>query len=747
MRCHAWLLGSAVMTPRMMRWRHLGRASAVVSVAATLLLVAPGNARAQGSVVGWGHQVVRPQEEMSDLTAVGAGLAHSLGLRADGSIVAWGRNETGECNVPEPNTGFVAVAAGGGVHHPGGFEGEVISGYSLGLKADGSIVAWGDNISGQCNVPEPNQEFVTLAAGSYHSLALKADSSIVAWGGNEDGQCNVPEPNTGFVAVAAGGAWDAWSGGGGHSLGLKANGSVVAWGANGWGQSTVPEPNTGFVAVAAGSGHSLGLKSDGSIVAWGNNDWGQCTVPEPNAGFVALAARSGHSLALKSDGSIVVWGNDECGQCNVPEPNTGFVAAAAGGGHCLGLKLGGALVGWGCGDHAQCGAPGPNTGFVAVTSRGGHSLALREDGSVAAWGWNTAGECNVPDPNVDFVEVAAGGLYRIDCWHAMCRDYADGHSLGLKANGSIVAWGRNNDGQCDVPEPNADFVAVAAGGAHSLGLKGDGSIVAWGSNRDGQCSVPEPNTGFVAIEAGDAHSLGLKGDGLIVAWGRNNEGQCDLPEPNEGCVAVAAGGWHNLALKSDGSVVAWGSNGDGQCNVPEPNACFVAIAAGGFLVDHSFKDISYCGHSVGLKEDGSIVAWGRNDWDYFGQSDVPEPNEGFSLIAAGGTHSLALKGRSAAAVDDEWIRRESAVVVAPNPFTTSTRILYAATTPVSTRLSIYDVSGRCVRMLERGGSAAGQYQVEWDGRDDDGRAVPAGIYLVRVSVSEGSTLTRVMMIR
>jgi alpha-tubulin suppressor-like RCC1 family protein len=56
------------------------------------------------------------------------------------------------------------------------------------------------------------------------------------------------------------------------------------------------------------------------------------------------------------------------------------------------------------------------------------------------------------------------------------------HSLGLKKDGSIVAWGGNSDGQCDVPEPNTNFIAVAAGWWHSLGLKKDGSIVAGGNN-------------------------------------------------------------------------------------------------------------------------------------------------------------------------------------------------------------------------------------------------------------------------
>ena len=78
------------------------------------------------------------------------------------------------------------------------------------------------------------------------------------------------------------------------------------------------------------------------------------------------------------------------------------------------------------------------------------------------------------------------------------------HSLGLKADGSIVAWGYNAYGQCNVPAPNSGFVAIAAGGSHSLGLKADGSIVAWGYNCYGQCNVPAPNSGFVAIAAGSS---------------------------------------------------------------------------------------------------------------------------------------------------------------------------------------------------------------------------------------------------
>jgi len=190
----------------------------------------------------------------------------------------------------------------------------------------------------------------------------------------------------------------------------------------------------------------------------------------------------------------------------------------------------GKIIGWG----AQVVGVDLSGPFVQVAGGGDHSLALKSDGSIVAWGHNYSGQCDVPAPNTGFVAVAAG-------W---------GHSLGLKSDGSIVAWGYNYSGQCDVPAPNTGFVAIAGGDFHSLGLKSDGSIVAWGWDDDGQCDVPAPNTGFVAVAASSSHSLGLKSDGSIVAWGGNPYGECDVPAPNTGFVAVAAGGAHSLAIQS-----------------------------------------------------------------------------------------------------------------------------------------------------------------------------------------------------
>jgi predicted outer membrane repeat protein len=273
-------------------------------------------------------------------------------------------------------------------------------------------------------------------------------TSIVAWGGNIDGQCNIPSPNTGFVAIAAGTY---------HSLAIKSDGFIVGWGWNGYGQCNIPSPNNGFIAIAGGTYHSIGLKQDGSLVAWGSNDQGQCNIPSLNTGFIAIAAGEFHSLGLKQDGSIVAWGANNRGQCNIPSPNNGFVAIAASGWHSLGLKQDGSIAAFGRNDFGQCNIPSPNTGFIAIAAGTYHSLGLKADGSIVAWGNNDNGQCNIPSPNTGFIDIAAG-------WS---------HSLGLKADGYIVAWGNNTDGQCTVPSPNTGFAAIAAGSVHSLAIKID----------------------------------------------------------------------------------------------------------------------------------------------------------------------------------------------------------------------------------------------------------------------------------
>jgi Regulator of chromosome condensation (RCC1) repeat len=297
------------------------------------LLVAPGAAQAAtaGKPVAWGcgggfnhGQCNAPL--ISGVTAVAAGVGHSLALRSDGTVLAWGCqfNNAGQCDVPAGLSGVNAIAAADD---------------SLALKSDGTVVAWGcgtGDAYGQCKVPAGLSGVSAIAAGLEHTLALKGDGTVVAWGCAgvaNDGQCSVPAGLSGVTAIAAGTA---------QSLALKSDGTVVAWGCNPTddGQCSVPSGLSGVTAIAADQWQSLALKSDGTVIAWGCAfaNFGQCDVPVGLSGVSAIAAGYFHSLALESDGTVVAWGcggGFDYGECTIPAGLSGVSAIAAGDYHSL----------------------------------------------------------------------------------------------------------------------------------------------------------------------------------------------------------------------------------------------------------------------------------------------------------------------------------------------------------------------------------------------------------------------------
>lgn len=529
--------------------------------------------RPWGTLVSWGTQFLPYVEPGTRFTAVAAGGLHNLALKDDGSVLAWGQGGLDEAPIGA-KSGVLAIAAG--------------YGYALALRTNGSVVAWGGNFYGQTTVPSVAQSGVAaIAAGRFHSLALKTNGSVVAWG-----MTNVPvAAQSGVVAIAAGG----------HALALKSDGSVVAWGGdNSFGQiDTPPEAQSGVVAIACGSYHSVALKSDGSIVTWGANHLGQTIVPvEARSAVMAIAAGGDLTIALKVDGSVVWWGGWHEGAGTVAIsmfPNftemRGVVAVASGNeyySHTVILKTNGAVVAWGSNSTGQTDVPAAaQSGIAAIAAgswllpgpnftTGGHTLALRSDGSVLAWGDNSFGQIDVPpEAQSGIVAIAAG----------------DRHSVALRNDGSVLAWGDNGAGETDVPvTAQSEVVAIAAGGVrgtpdlgppagHTVALKADGSVVAWRDNSWGQTQVPvEARSGVMAIAAGSYHTVALKTNGSVIAWGNNGEGQTTVPTTaKSGVVAIAAGDTHSVALKTDGSVVAWGSNGATPVKLPPA----IAIAAGG----------------------------------------------------------------------------------------------------------------------------------------------------------------------
>lgn len=300
-------------------------------------------------------QATLPQGAAATRIAVGA--RHVLALLDDGSVYGWGLNNIGQLGQGDSLPEFlparitlpapaVAIAAG--------------RAHSLAVLEDGRVFAWGDNSNGQlgdgnsgnfATTPQAVPGIATavdVAGGSFHSLALLADGRVLAWGANGSGQLGDGSflrrrtpVDTGARAVARIRA------GGSISLAVTQERVLLAWGENSDGQlglgasveTDVPTPTgiaSGIVDAAATDGHIVVATSDGRVLAAGTNAAGQLgdgtttgrdvltqAVQVTGAVTVAAGGRS-FSAALVSDGRIFAWGDNTSEQLgNGTLPATG----------------------------------------------------------------------------------------------------------------------------------------------------------------------------------------------------------------------------------------------------------------------------------------------------------------------------------------------------------------------------------------------------------------------------------------
>jgi pimeloyl-ACP methyl ester carboxylesterase len=271
-------------------------------------------AQVPGTVVAWGDNSQGQTNVPAGLTnviAIAAGGNHSLALKSDGTVVAWG--DPAETNVPPDLTNVIAIAA---------FQG------NLALKSDGTVVGWGSNGNGQTTVPGGLNNAAGVAVGAYNSLVLKKDGTVIALGVGCCGGSSVPGNLTDAKMIAAG--WE-------EGLAVRSNGTVVAWGING-----VPANLTNVIAVASGNGQNLALKSDGTVVAWGNlpfgwTDYGQTTVPSNLTDVISISASGSRNVVLKKDGTIISWGDNPDNVNTTPSGLKNVISIAAGYSHTIAL--------------------------------------------------------------------------------------------------------------------------------------------------------------------------------------------------------------------------------------------------------------------------------------------------------------------------------------------------------------------------------------------------------------------------
>ncbi len=348
------------------------------------------------------------------------------------------------------------------------------------------------------------------------------------------------------------------------------------------------------------------------------------------------------------------------------------------------------------------------------------------------------------------------------------------HTVALCTDGSVYTWGRNVSGQLgdgsytgsnvpvavstSVPSDlygGFKVVAIAAGEDFTLALRADGTVVGWGENGEGQLGVSDrtdrlyptkilnymygsalyPNKKVVAIAAGRAHSVALCTDGTVVAWGRCGDGQLGnndygtFPYYNEhtpvqvntdsGVSAlygktvtkIVAARDSTLALCSDGTVVGWGDNGygvlgTGGSGYPVPVAA--DASSGSALEGKTVTRISTSGtHSVALCSDGSIAAWGENAHGQLGNNSTTSSAVPVTMSAASGS---ALLGKTVVKISAGYRRSEAfctdgTLAVAGELFaygsTPNLLPTVAPTTSLATNEKFMDVSGTQGEALHR----------------------------------------------
>lgn len=298
-----------------------------------------------------------PIRKMDEVVYVSSG-SHTMVIRLDGSLWAWGSNWAGQLGDGTIENRYqpvkilddvVSVSTGGS--------------HTMAIRADNSLWGWGIGVNGNIGDGKLINRYypvkvmdnvIAVSAGSTFTLAIRNDGSLWGWGCNYDGQLASTIRTIKYIPIEIMTGVTDISVHGNHAMAIMYDGSLWAWGNNFGGQLgdgtniTRHEPvkiMDDVKAVSTGGLHTLAIRNDGSLWAWGNNIWGQIgdgsddylqekasslweALGDAHVYFnpfrntpvrilenvVNISAGEHHSLAITEDGTLFAWGDNHAGQ-------------------------------------------------------------------------------------------------------------------------------------------------------------------------------------------------------------------------------------------------------------------------------------------------------------------------------------------------------------------------------------------------------------------------------------------------
>ncbi len=627
----------------------------------------------------------------TDWQEVSAGHAHNVALRSNGTLWAWGNNDSGQLGIG------VITRRSSPVSVVGGFTDwcQASAGWchTAAIRTNGTLWAWGygsrgalGNVttitrSSPVSVVGGFTDWCQVSAGWLRTAAVRTNGTLWTWGFNFCGSLGDGTTIDRSSPVQVAGGITNWCKTKANfyvTAGLTTSGQIYTWGCNRCGMlglnsglnrsSPTLMVGTPWSDVCVGSFFVLAKKSSGLLWSWGRNEGllGDGTTINRSSPVQVLSNKSWNLITADSrpfatdqDNILHSWGcatqdgiTDTVGTVTVPKRIDLFKYSGESSMSCF--YQGGVNV--------PCITKNvsiPIAGEIALSDFYGSGTDVSE---MYKWGNNTIGQ--IGDGTTATRDIPTKVTGNIEDWIAI------DNSAGITKNGVLWAWGQNTFGRVgdgttinrsspvQVLGGFTDWCQVSSGEgtSNTAALRADGTLWAWGTNsggtvgdgttinRSSPVQVIGGFTNWCYVDVGSSVIAAIRTDGTLWSWGFGSCGEIgDGTTINRSSPVSVVGGITNwcqvstsqdvtVAIRTNGTLWAWGRGSDGQSGNNDAITRSSPVQVVGFT--------NWCQASVGrafvsaIRTNGTIWSWGFNGQGRLGDGTTVARSS--PVIVAGG---------------------------------------------------------------------------------------------------------------